>query len=67
MVIFSFVYSKNGRSLRPPTFLQTAVNTHEGIPYSQNELLKDVERKYTSTMHRPYQEISEQSFLHEYE
>ena len=23
--MFSFVYSKNGRSLRPPTFLQTAV------------------------------------------
>jgi len=29
MVMFSFVYSKNGRLLRPPTFLQTAV-THGG-------------------------------------
>jgi len=26
MVVFSVVYSKNGKSSRPPTFLQTAVN-----------------------------------------
>jgi len=27
--MFSFVYSKNGRSLRPPSFLQTAVRDHK--------------------------------------
>jgi len=31
MVMFSFVYSKNGRSLRPPTFLQTAVTAQSKI------------------------------------
>ena len=31
MVMFSFVYSKNGRSLQPPTFLQTAVTAQSKI------------------------------------